>query len=150
MGCHDIPSIQLGARGASIDFLFQTKADDGTVSAVDLSNAIDAAGETFALFRKPRVLGAEPEIVKVSLSVVAPASGGRARYTSADGFFDVAGEWSAQGFVTFSPAGPSGSFIPSEVVIFTVKPNLRPFTPVPTLEPASTELPLEAPSPTVT
>lgn len=149
MTCTDVPSIQLGARGALIDFLFVTRNADGTTSPVDLSSALSANEQTFALFRKPRQGSAPPEIVRVPLEIVAPATDGRARYATEDGWLDLAGEWSAQGFVTFAPAGPTGSFIPSEVVVFTVKANLRPFTPAPTVEPDAASIGLEAPTPTI-
>jgi hypothetical protein len=144
--CVDVPEIQLGARGALIDFLFVTKAADGTDAVVPLTDALFANGETFALFRKPRPPGLPAEVVKVPLAI-ADAAAGRARYTTADGFLDLAGEWSAQGFVHFGPA--PGSFIPSAVVVFRVLPNLRPFSFAPTVEPEPAELAVETQTPTV-
>jgi hypothetical protein len=138
----EIPHLQLGARGAAIDFLFYSQATDGTRTPQDLSTAVPS--ECFALYRKPRnQADGAPFIVRTQLAIVdAPA--GRARYVTEDGFLDQAGDWFAQGFVVF--AGTPTSFIPSEVVALRIKANLRPFSVVPLLSPSSVPIAVGAPA----
>lgn len=136
MGLIRLPGLQVGARGAAIDFLFYQEAADGTRSAQPLTDALE--DECFALFRKPRKQGdGQAWIVRKPL-VIADADAGRARYVTEDGFLDQAGDWFAQGFVTFD--GTPTSFIPSAVIVLKIRHNLRPFVPVPTVEPDAVEI----------
>lgn len=135
----EFPHVQVGARGVAVDFLFYALQADGSRVAAALTGAVEA--QCFALFRKPKLLPTgQRELVKVPLTIV-DSDGGRARYVTADGFLDVAGKWLAQGFVVFS-----SSMVPSEVVPLLVKPNLRPFTPVPILVPDPVAVPLAVPA----
>lgn len=135
----ELPHVQLGARGVAVDFLFYITNADGSRSPAPLTGAIEA--ESFALFRKPKLLPTgQRELVRVPLTIV-DSDAGRARYTTVDGFLDVAGKWLAQGYVVFAT-----QFVPSEVVPLLVKPNLRPFTPVPTLTPAPVVVPVLIPT----
>lgn len=136
----EIPHLQVGARGAAIDFLFYGLNADGTRFAQDLTSAVTP----FAIFRKPSLQpDGQPALVQVPLTV-AVALEGRARYLTADGFLDQAGEWFAQGFVYFT--GSPTSFIPSEVVRLLVKHNIRPFIPAPTVALEPSRLAIVAPT----